>query len=73
MWDDLKDRLVLRSQSVSNSPEVIRRLGVIAMNTPVEVFYSQYKFPVLAYHFDITSHQYNFFFTRCTQFQPMSR
>ena len=37
MWDDLKDRLVLRSQSVSNSPEIIRRLGVIAMNTPVEV------------------------------------
>ncbi|RHZ75871.1 hypothetical protein Glove_209g137 [Diversispora epigaea] len=37
IWDDVKDRLVLRSQSVSNSPEIIRRLGVIAMNTPVEV------------------------------------
>ncbi|CAG8483228.1 10861_t:CDS:10 [Acaulospora morrowiae] len=37
MWDELKDRLVLRSQSVSNSPEIIRRLGVIAMNTPVEL------------------------------------
>ncbi|CAG8784121.1 1249_t:CDS:2, partial [Racocetra persica] len=36
MWGELKDRLVLRSQSVSNSPEIIRRLGVIAMNTPVE-------------------------------------
>ncbi|CAG8711414.1 20911_t:CDS:10 [Gigaspora margarita] len=36
MWNELKDRLVLRSQSVSNSPEVIRRLGVIAMNTPIE-------------------------------------
>ncbi|CAG8634347.1 10623_t:CDS:10, partial [Ambispora gerdemannii] len=36
MWNDMKDRLVLRNQSVSNSPEVIRRLGVIAMNTPVE-------------------------------------
>ncbi|CAG8492047.1 1762_t:CDS:10, partial [Scutellospora calospora] len=36
MWDELKDRLVLRSQSVSNSPEIIRRLGVIAMNTPIE-------------------------------------
>ncbi|CAG8505095.1 4588_t:CDS:2, partial [Diversispora eburnea] len=34
IWDDVKDRLVLRSQSVSNSPEIIRRLGVIAMNTP---------------------------------------
>ncbi|CAJ0833608.1 14349_t:CDS:10 [Entrophospora sp. SA101] len=38
MWDYLKDRLVLRSQSVSNSPEVIRRLGVIAMNTPVDIY-----------------------------------
>lgn len=28
---------MLRSQQVSNSPEVIRRLGSIAMNTPVEV------------------------------------
>ncbi|CAG8446426.1 10844_t:CDS:2 [Acaulospora colombiana] len=37
MWDELRDRLVLRSQSVSNSPEIIRRLGVIAMNTPVEL------------------------------------
>ncbi|CAG8496264.1 6402_t:CDS:2 [Racocetra fulgida] len=36
MWGELKDRLVLRSQSVSNSPEIIRRLGVIAMNTPIE-------------------------------------
>ena len=43
-WDKLYDnfdfyrnKFVLRQQSVSNSPEVIRRLGVIAMNTPVEV------------------------------------
>ncbi|KAI9252670.1 acetyl-CoA hydrolase [Sporodiniella umbellata] len=35
-WDRYKDRLLLRSQQVSNSPEVIRRLGCIAMNTPVE-------------------------------------
>jgi acetyl-CoA hydrolase len=35
-WDQYKDRLLLRSQQVSNSPEVIRRLGCIAMNTPVE-------------------------------------
>uniref|UniRef100_A0A6B2L215 Acetyl-CoA hydrolase n=1 Tax=Arcella intermedia TaxID=1963864 RepID=A0A6B2L215_9EUKA len=35
-WDQYTHKLLLRSQSVSNSPEVIRRLGVIAMNTPVE-------------------------------------
>ncbi|CAO3643132.1 unnamed protein product [Mucor hiemalis] len=35
-WESYKDRLLLRSQQVSNSPEVIRRLGCIAMNTPVE-------------------------------------
>ncbi|KAK0457051.1 acyl-CoA carboxylate CoA-transferase [Desarmillaria tabescens] len=36
-WADYKDRLLLRSQQVANSPELIRRLGVIAMNTPLEV------------------------------------
>ncbi|KND04329.1 acetyl-CoA hydrolase [Spizellomyces punctatus DAOM BR117] len=36
-WDRYYDKLLLRSQQVSNSPEIIRRLGVIAMNTPVEV------------------------------------
>ncbi|SPO05458.1 probable acetyl-CoA hydrolase [Cephalotrichum gorgonifer] len=36
-WDKYEDRLLLRSQAVSNSPEIIRRLGVIGMNTPVEV------------------------------------
>ncbi|RMY68546.1 hypothetical protein D0862_14974 [Hortaea werneckii] len=30
-------KLLLRSQQVSNSPEIIRRLGCIGMNTPVEV------------------------------------
>ena len=30
-------KLLLRPQSVSNSPEIIKRLGVIGMNTPVEV------------------------------------
>lgn len=33
----LKDRFVLRPQDVSNSAEVISRLGVVAMNTAVEV------------------------------------
>jgi succinyl-CoA:acetate CoA-transferase len=34
--DTLKDRIVLRSQEISNHPEVIRRLGVIAMNGLIE-------------------------------------
>jgi succinyl-CoA:acetate CoA-transferase len=35
--DEFKDRIVLRPQEISNNPEVIRRLGLIAMNTAVEV------------------------------------
>merc|ERR1712130_903494 len=35
-WNKYTDKIILRSQQVSNSPELIRRLGVIAMNTPVE-------------------------------------
>lgn len=36
-WEHYHNKLLLRSQQVSNSPEIIRRLGVIGMNTPVEV------------------------------------
>lgn len=36
-WDEFSKKLLLRSQAISNNPEIIRRLGVIAMNTPVEV------------------------------------
>ncbi|ODV80227.1 acetyl-coa hydrolase [Suhomyces tanzawaensis NRRL Y-17324] len=36
-WDAYSKKLCLRAQSTSNSPEIIRRLGVISMNTPVEV------------------------------------
>lgn len=36
-WDTFSQKLLLRSQTVSNHPELIRRLGVIAMNTPIEV------------------------------------
>lgn len=36
-WDSYYHKLLLRSQAVSNAPEIIRRLGVIGMNTPVEV------------------------------------
>jgi succinate CoA transferase len=35
--DFFKARVVLRPQEVSNSPEVVRRLGVMSMNTAIEV------------------------------------
>jgi succinyl-CoA:acetate CoA-transferase len=35
-FDHYRDRLVLRPQEVSNHPEVIRRLGLIAINTALE-------------------------------------
>lgn len=35
--DFFKDHLVIRQSEISNSPEVIRRLGVIAINTAIEV------------------------------------
>lgn len=31
-----RDKIILRPQSVSNSPEVIRRLGIIGINTAIE-------------------------------------
>lgn len=34
--DDLKDKIVLRPMEISNSPEVIRRLGIISINTVIE-------------------------------------
>ena len=34
--DFFRDKLVLRQSEISNSPEVIRRLGVIAINTAIE-------------------------------------
>ncbi|HEY3489870.1 MAG TPA: acetyl-CoA hydrolase/transferase C-terminal domain-containing protein [Candidatus Deferrimicrobiaceae bacterium] len=36
-WDKYFDKIVLRPLSIANAPEPIRRLGVIAMNTPVEI------------------------------------
>lgn len=35
--DLFRDKILLRPQEITNHPEVIRRLGVIAMNTAVEV------------------------------------
>lgn len=38
-YDELsyfKEKIILRPQEISNHPEVIRRLGVIAINTPIE-------------------------------------
>lgn len=40
IYDDIdlfKNRLVIRPSEISNNPEVIRRLGVIAINTAIEV------------------------------------
>lgn len=34
---DYRDRIVLRPQEISNHPELIRRLGVLAMNGAIEV------------------------------------
>lgn len=34
---DYRDKIILRPQEISNNPEVIRRLGVIAMNTALEM------------------------------------
>jgi succinyl-CoA:acetate CoA-transferase len=36
-FENYKDKLILRPQEISNSPEVARRLGVIAINTAIEV------------------------------------
>ncbi|HHV46431.1 MAG TPA: acetyl-CoA hydrolase/transferase family protein [Tissierellia bacterium] len=35
--DQYKKKIILRPQEISNNPEVIRRLGVIAINTAIEV------------------------------------
>ncbi len=32
-----QDKIVLRSQEITNHPEVVRRLGLVSMNTPIEV------------------------------------
>lgn len=32
-----KDKIILRPQEISNNPEVIRRLGIISLNTAIEV------------------------------------
>eukprot|EP00919_Chromeraceae_sp_WS-2016_P070487 GHVR01167116.1.p1 GENE.GHVR01167116.1~~GHVR01167116.1.p1 ORF type:complete len:460 (-),score=93.55 GHVR01167116.1:276-1655(-) len=36
-FKNYKQKIILRNQVISNSPEVIRRMGVVAMNTPVEI------------------------------------
>lgn len=35
--DFFRDKIVIRAQEISNHPEVIRRLGLVSMNTPLEV------------------------------------
>jgi len=35
--DFFKQRIVLRPQEISNHPEVVRRLGIVSMNTAIEI------------------------------------
>ena len=35
-WEDFKDKLLLRPEEISNNPEVVRRLGLITINTAIE-------------------------------------
>lgn len=36
-WDFFRDRLLLRPQEITNNPEIVRRLGIISINTAIEV------------------------------------
>ena len=36
-FDSYKERIVIRPQQIANSPEIIRRLGIIGMNSAIEV------------------------------------
>ena len=36
-WDFFRTRLLLRPQEITNNPEIVRRLGVISINTAIEV------------------------------------
>lgn len=36
-YDFFRDKLMLRPQEITNNPEVVRRLGIIAINTALEV------------------------------------
>lgn len=36
-FDFFKDKILLRGMEISNNPEIIRRLGVISMNTAIEI------------------------------------
>lgn len=35
-WDFFKDKLLLRPEEISNNPEIVRRLGLITINTALE-------------------------------------
>jgi acetyl-CoA hydrolase len=35
-WPEYAKKIILRPAQISNHPELVRRLGVIAMNTPIE-------------------------------------
>lgn len=35
--DKYRDRIIIRNQDITNNPEIIRRLGLISLNTPLEM------------------------------------
>src|SRR5699024_12392303 len=36
-FDQYRDKIIMRPQEISNHPEIIRRLGLIAINTALEL------------------------------------
>ena len=36
-WNFYKQRLILRSEDITNNPEIIRRIGLLSLNTAIEV------------------------------------
>src|SRR5690625_4785002 len=42
-FERYRDQLIMRPQEISNQPEIIRRLGLISINTALEFDIWQYK------------------------------
>ena len=36
-WNEFKNRLILRPEEITNHPEIVRRLGILSINTAIEV------------------------------------
>ena len=59
--DFFRDKLVLRPSEISNNPEVVRRLGVISINTAIEV--DLYAIVPMVSHLDHSEHSVNIVIT----------